>query len=61
MSDNVYGKDNPYLAGDIKIDGVEPSPEFLEYAEKERRDEITPDDILKINGNYKAIEDTRTS
>ena len=36
-----------YALGIIKIDGLEPSPEFLELVEKEKRGEITTNDIIK--------------
>ena len=44
-------KDNgawEYALGMIKIDGLEPSREFLEYVEKEKKGEITDDDIIKL-------------
>jgi hypothetical protein len=34
-----------YAIGIIKVDGLEPSPDFLELVEKEKRGEITRDDI----------------
>lgn len=37
-----------YALGMIKIDGLEPSPEFLEYVEMEKRGEITDDDIITL-------------
>ncbi len=36
-----------YALGIIKVDGLEPSEEFLELVEKEKRGEITEQDILK--------------
>ena len=51
-------KDNgawEYALGMIKIDGLEPSREFLEYVEKEKKGEITTDDIIKLlDIKYKA-------
>ena len=53
-------KDNSaweYALGMIKIDGLEPSREFLEYVEKEKKGEITDDDIIKLlDKKYKMIE-----
>lgn len=37
-----------YALGIIKVDGLEPSKEFLELVEKEKRGEITKDDMLKV-------------
>ncbi|WP_018212755.1 antitoxin VbhA family protein [Desulfitobacterium hafniense] len=39
-----------YALGIIKVDGLEPSEEFLELVEKEKRGEITEQDILKHLG-----------
>ncbi len=36
-----------YALGMIKVDGLEPSKEFLELVEKEKRGEVTEDDILE--------------
>ena len=40
--------DNKYLIGDIRIDGITPSKEFLEFAEKEKRGEVTAEDIKRV-------------
>ena len=37
-----------YALGMIKIDGLEPSAEYLELVEKEKRGELTREDIKKI-------------
>jgi hypothetical protein len=37
-----------YALGMIKIDGLEPSPEYLELVEKEKRGELTREDIKKV-------------
>lgn len=37
-----------YALGMIKIDGLEPSKEFLELVEKEKRGEINTDEILNL-------------
>ena len=43
-----------YALGMIKIDGLEPSSEFLEYVEKEKKGEITDEDIIKmLNQKYR--------
>ncbi len=34
-----------YALGMIKIDGLEPTEEFLELVEKEKRGEVTDEDI----------------
>ena len=39
---------NPYPIGSIRIDGITPSDEFLEFAEKEKRGEITDEDIDRV-------------
>ncbi|HZK56154.1 MAG TPA: antitoxin VbhA family protein [Desulfosporosinus sp.] len=47
-----------YALGIIKVDGLEPSPEFLELVEKEKRGEITTSDIIKtLNERYKMKEE----
>ncbi|WP_213974963.1 antitoxin VbhA family protein [Tepidanaerobacter acetatoxydans] len=44
-----------YALGIIKVDGLEPSPEFLELVEKEKRGEITTADIVKtLNEKYRT-------
>jgi hypothetical protein len=45
-----------YALGLIQVDGLEPSKNFLEYVEKEKRGEITTEDIKKLlDVKYKAI------
>ena len=39
-----------YALGLIKVDGLEPTPEFLEMVEKEKRGEMTLDDIERELG-----------
>ena len=47
-----------YALGIIKVDGLEPSPEYLELVEKEKRGEITTNDIIKtLNERYKMKEE----
>lgn len=38
-----------YALGMIKVDGLEPSPEFKDLIVKEKRGEMTADDIRNIN------------
>lgn len=40
--------DNNYLICDIRIDGITPSKEFLEFAEKEKRGEVTEEEIKRL-------------
>lgn len=43
-----------YALGIIKVDGLEPSEEFLELVEKEKKGEITDCDIFKyLDQKYK--------
>lgn len=43
-----------YALGMIKVDGLEPSPEFLELVEKEKRGEITMEQIKEaLDAKYK--------
>lgn len=37
-----------YALGMIKVDGLEPSPEFKDLIVKEKRGEMTTDDIRKV-------------
>lgn len=37
-----------YAIGIVQIDGIKPSDEFLELVEKEKRGEITGDDIRRV-------------
>lgn len=37
-----------YALGMIKVDGLTPSKEYLELIEKEKKGEITTDDIRKV-------------
>lgn len=46
-----------YAIGIIKVDGLEPTPEFKEYIEKEKNGELTSKDLeLFLKNKYKAIE-----
>ena len=48
-----------YAVGMIKVDGLEPTKEFKEYIEKEKRGEVTMDDIKQyLDKKYKVKEDT---
>lgn len=45
-----------YALGIIKVDGLTPTKDFLELAEKEKRGEITDADIIKaLDRKYKMI------
>ena len=46
-----------YAVGMIKVDGLEPTEEFKEYSEKEKRGEVTMDDIKQhLDKKYKVKE-----
>lgn len=46
-----------YAVGMIKVDGLEPTEEFKEYIEKEKRGEITMQDIKEyLDKKYKVKE-----
>lgn len=40
--------ENRYLLSDIVIDGIEPPEDWKELMERERRGELTPEEIEKI-------------
>ncbi len=47
-----------YAIGMIKVDGLEPTEEFKEYIEKEKRGEVTLDDLkIFLDNKYKVKED----
>lgn len=47
-----------YAIGIVQIDGIKPSDEFLELVEKEKKGELTGDDIRHVLYNkYKVKED----
>jgi hypothetical protein len=47
-----------YALGIIKVDGLEPSPEFLAMAEKEKRGELTLEDIRRtLDAKYTLKKD----
>ena len=46
-----------YALGMIKVDGLEPTPEFKRLIEKEKRGEMTMDDIKQtLDKKYKIKE-----
>lgn len=47
-SDNDSGERPQYAVSDIQLDGITPTAEFQEYADKERRGELTPEDQQKF-------------
>ena len=47
-----------YAVGMIRVDGLEPTEELKEYIEKEKRGEVTMDDIKQyLDKKYKVKED----
>lgn len=47
-----------YSIGIVQIDGIKPSDDFMELVEKEKRGEITGDDIRRVlYKKYKVKED----
>ena len=50
-----------YSLGLIQVDGLTPSDEFLELVEREKRGEITTDDMKKaLDAKYRMKGDTVT-
>lgn len=48
-----------YAIGVVQLDGIKPSNDFLELVEKEKKGEITGDDIRRVLGKkYKVKEGT---
>ena len=48
-----------YAIGMIKVDGLEPTPEFKEYIEKEKRGEVTMEEAKRfLDKKYKMKETT---
>ena len=46
-----------YAVGMIRMDGLEPTADFMEYIEKEKRGEVTMADIKKyLDKKYKVKE-----
>lgn len=46
-----------YAIGMIKVDGLEPTPEFMKYIEKEKSGEITMEDAkIFLDKKYKMKE-----
>lgn len=44
-----------YAIGMIRVDGLEPTEEFKQYAEKEKRGEITMEDVKRfLDNKYKV-------
>lgn len=44
-----------YAVGMIKVDGLEPTPEFKEYIKKEKKGEITMADVKQyLDKRYKV-------
>ena len=49
-----------YAIGMLKVDGLTPTKDFQEYIEKEKRDEITVDEIKKFLDNKYKLSETTT-
>jgi len=48
-----------YAIGIVQVEGIKPSNDFLELVEKEKRGELTNDDIRRVLvKKYTVIEDT---
>lgn len=61
QTERNYDMDNckawDYAIGIVQVDGIKPSDEFLELVEKEKRGEITSEDIRKaLYQKYKVKE-----
>ena len=51
-----------YAFGMIKVDGLEPSPDFLAMAEKEKRGEMTLEDIKRaLDAKYRLKKEAASS
>lgn len=51
-----------YAIGIVQVDGIQPSQEFLELVEKEKRGEITGEDIRKaLYQKYKVKEEKKNA
>jgi len=47
-----------YAIGIVQVDGIKPSDDFLELVEREKRGEITSEDIRRVlNKKYKVKEE----
>lgn len=47
-----------YAIGIVQVDGIKPSDDFLELVEKEKRGEITGEDIRRVlNKKYTVKEE----
>jgi hypothetical protein len=45
-----------YAIGLIKVDGLEPTPDMLEMIEREKRGEITSDEIIeRLDTKYRTV------
>ena len=51
-----------YAIGMIKVDGLEPTKDFMEYIEKEKNGEVTMEDVKRfLDKKYKMKENVNTS
>ena len=63
IGDNVMNVNNEkawdYAIGVVQVDGIKPSDEFMELVEKEKRGEITGEDIRRVLvKKYKVKEES---
>jgi hypothetical protein len=57
MNERKMNKDEAwdYALGMIRVDGLEPTPDFLELVEREKRGEMTREDIKRVlDTKYRA-------
>jgi hypothetical protein len=62
MNERKMAKDEAwdYALGMIKVDGLEPTSDFLELVEREKRGEVTREDIKQILDTKYRIKTTKT-
>ena len=50
-----------YAIGIVQVDGIKPSDDFLKLVEKEKRGELTSDDIRKVLVKKYTIKENSTT
>lgn len=50
-----------YAIGIVQLDGIKPSDDFMELVEKEKRGEITSDDIRNVLVNKYTVKEETTN
>ena len=59
MKNTDSGKAWDYAIGIVQVEGIKPSQDFLELVEKEKRGELTNEDIRRVLvKKYSVVEDT---